>query len=865
MNADGATAPQRLATDQGDPALRLPRWLNPRSIAAAAGGLALLVLGLGAAFVAFEHTEFEEHAEQGVDQLVRLLEDHANRTFSSLDLTLTTLDKTLAASGDPPGSQGALLTRSAHGLPYLRSLSLVDSSGQVLASSSADNLGVQIDLAHVPLPAPRQPERLGGLVPGRDLAEAPAPAPGQAAPYTSSRRNFIPLVRRVSGDPAASLYLVAVLNPDFFPNEQALILDQPHLNAALSSTDGKLLTATEGITRPPGASLADHRFFSDYLPARESGRYTGSGLDGRTVLTAFRVLRHQPLAVIVESDHAVVQAATSRIAGWTGAVCALVLLVIAAAARLAARNLRSHAAVHLALVSTREQRAASERQMRSLVESVQELIFRTDASGTINFINRRWEQLSARPIDSAIGLRFAQLCLPVDRERIDTLFAAPAAGPRAAVRAQVLGRDGMPRTLELSVEPVLGADGSVQGHAGFALDVTERERARNALQAQLDFTALLIEVCPTPLFVKDLQGRFTHVNRAWLELMNLRPQQVLGRQSRDLFTSESDKHEDQDQRALESLAPARYENRLVRGEGDERDTVVTKVGFTDASGLPAGVIGSIIDVTEFRQAERVTAEARDAAERANRAKSDFIATITHELRTPLQAIIGFSELGRDLAEPQPDLQEMFGDIHAGGRRMLTLVNGLLDLAKMESTSTALTLTAVDLGELSALVVRELRPLAESRQLQFELPDASRPLATVADGPRLQQVMRNVLANALRFAPEGSPIEIDARDLGPDGCEWSVRDHGPGIPESERNSIFEAFVQSSRTRSGAGGTGLGLTICQRILRAHGGRIEAYNAPDGGAVFRFWLPARSLPHSTSRSTVTADLDALMATSP
>lgn len=847
-----------------DRRLTLPRWLSTRSIAGVAAALALVVVSLGGAFVTFEHHEKLEHAEQGVEQLARLLEDHGNRTFASLDLTLTTLDEALIASGHHASGHGPLLQHSAGGLPYLRSLSLIDRHGRVLASSVGHNLGAVVDLTRIPLPDTRQVDRLGSLVAGRDLGDAAASA---APPPGGHRRSFIPLVRRATGThpgpDAGPLYLVAVINPDFFPNEQALVLGEPHLNAALSSTGGTLLTATEGIRRAQGTRLGDHRFFTHFLPDHESGGYLGAGLDGTKVITAFRVLRHRPLAVIVESDHAVVAAATTRIAAWTGAVCLAALLLIAAVARVAARSLRSHAAVHVALVSTREEHAASERRMRSLVESVQELIFRTDATGRVSFVNQRWEELSGRSIDSVLGLRFAQLCLPADRPHIDALFAAPARATAEPVVATVLGREGSPRTLEVSVAPVHGADGQIEGYAGFALDVTERQRARDALQAQLDFTARLIEICPTPLFVKDLQGRFINVNRAWLALMNLEPRQVLGRSSNELFAQDAGKHTDHDQVVLASSAPSRYDNHLARADGEERDTVVTKARYTDADGRAAGIIGSIVDVTEFREAERVTAEARDAAERANRAKSDFIATITHELRTPLQAIIGFSELGGDLARPHPELHEMFGDIHAGGQRMLTLVNGLLDLAKMESAGTALTLAAADLGQLTTLVVRELRPLAESRQLRFDLPDAAQPLPAVADGPRIQQVMRNVLANALRFAPQDSAIEIDARDLGPDGIEWSVRDHGPGIPEKERQTIFEAFVQSSRTRSGAGGTGLGLTICHRIMRAHGGRIEAYNAPGGGAVFRLWLPPRELPRprATSRITVTADLDMLL----
>ncbi|MEY2689970.1 MAG: hypothetical protein RL375_4170 [Pseudomonadota bacterium] len=251
--------------------------------------------------------------------------------------------------------------------------------------------------------------------------------------------------------------------------------------------------------------------------------------------------------------------------------------------------------------------------------------------------------------------------------------------------------------------------------------------------------------------------------------------------------------------------------------------------------MPDGhLVGFRIDITDLTRA-------RDAAENANRTKSEFISTISHELRTPLQSVIGFSELGGHFAEGQPQLQEMFQEVHAGGTRMLTLVNGLLDLFKIEGTAGSLTLHRADLAALAADVIREVTPIAERRALRIVKPEPFGPLPAQVDTFRIQQVIRNVLANAMRFAPEGSAIELEARDLGSAGIELCVRDHGPGIPVAELDRIFEPFIQSSRTRDGSGGTGLGLTICRKIMSAHGGTIQAFNADDGGARMIIRLPA------------------------
>ena len=818
----------------------LPGWLSSASVAWMGALLALLAVSLTAGFLWYEQRELDRREVQSGEVLARVLEDHANRTFNTIDIALATLSETVRSSVRTidPIRLGPVLQQAQQGMPFLRSVSLLDAQGRVLASSAIDNVDVVVDLRRVPLPAAGVVDRLGSLVAGRDLAEASGVAGIAAA--IASPRSFVPLVRRATDAPEAGLYLVAVLNPDFFANEYQLTLGDTSRAAALFGIDGVLLTGTDNIRLTPGQSAAGHRFFTDFLPARESGSDIGPGIDGGRVVAAFRTLRKRPVAVLVERDYASVQAELARTAAWVGAACAVALAVVGAMVGTAWRSLRSHEAVHVALQATRERVASSESDLRTLVESVHELIFRTDAQGRVTFLNKRWEQISGRPGAAALGRRLASLCVAADRARIEALFASGAAASETMM-AHIATPQGELRTIEVSVAAVRAADGTVAGFAGLAVDVSERQLARGALEAQLDFTARLLEVSPTPLFVKDERGRFITVNRAWLELMALSREQVIGRDSGDLFGADAPKHSEHDQRLLHSEDRVSYENRLARPDGEVRDTFVTKVRFNRADGTPAGIIGSIIDVTEFREAERSTRDARDAAERANRAKSDFIANISHELRTPLQSIIGFSELGAELARTQPDFHEMFGDIHAGGQRMLTLVNGLLDVSKMESTVGSLTLHRCDLAALAADVVKELRPLAAQRGLELALSGGGRPLAADVDAFRMCQVMRNVLANAMRFAPPASRVEIGFSDRAGDGVEMSVRDHGPGIPIDELETIFDAFVQSSRTRDGSGGTGLGLTICRKIMSAHGGSIDAANAAGGGALIRIRLPA------------------------
>jgi hypothetical protein len=273
-----------------------------------------------------------------------------------------------------------------------------------------------------------------------------------------------------------------------------------------------------------------------------------------------------------------------------------------------------------------------------------------------------------------------------------------------------------------------------------------------------------------------------------------------------------------------------------------RDLTVTKAVVPGTDERPASIVSAFMDVTEFREAERATREARDAAEEASRSKTEFIANISHELRTPLQSILGFSELGQLRSGSQAKLGTMFGDIHAAGQRMLALVNDLLDVSKIESTVGTFHLERIDIRGLVRDVAAELAPLVQARQLQLSLQLSEAPLVAKVDPMRFQQVVRNVLANAVRFSPTGAPLRVQC-DIGDDTrIELAVVDKGPGIPPDELEHIFEAFVQSSKTKDGSGGTGLGLAISRKILQAHGGEICAENNPGGGSTFRIFLPSR-----------------------
>ena len=257
---------------------------------------------------------------------------------------------------------------------------------------------------------------------------------------------------------------------------------------------------------------------------------------------------------------------------------------------------------------------------------------------------------------------------------------------------------------------------------------------------------------------------------------------------------------------------------------------------------------------QLEESQRALMDAKEMAEAANRAKSEFLANMSHELRTPLHGILSFAGFGlkRAATTPPTKVRDYFQQIDQSGRVLLLLLNDLLDLAKWEAGRMPCETRRVDLCGLLATVVDEFLSLTAEKHLtiHFEPPDD--PIDLLLDPNKIMQVLRNLLSNAVKFSPEGGDIEFSLqRDA--QFVVVGIHDHGVGIPEAELETIFDQFVQSSRTKTGAGGTGLGLAICREIVTAHQGRIWAENRPEGGAALFFTLPLQAIDET---GTVSVD---------
>ncbi len=257
-------------------------------------------------------------------------------------------------------------------------------------------------------------------------------------------------------------------------------------------------------------------------------------------------------------------------------------------------------------------------------------------------------------------------------------------------------------------------------------------------------------------------------------------------------------------------------------------------------------------IERFR-AEKKLIKARQEAERANMAKSEFLANMSHELRTPLHSIISFSKMGAQAIDDwtKEEQMENLTLIQQSGDRLLAVLNGILDLSKLESGIMEFDMEENDLKTIVEDTIKQLSSLTQEKNITIDVTDKEFPTIAEFDRQKITQVVWNLLSNAIKFTPEDRKISVIFGNFpleqNVDALSLSIIDEGVGIPDNELDAIFDKFIQSSQTKTGAGGTGLGLAICKEIIEAHHGRIWAENNTNTGAKLTFSIPVKYVEDS------------------
>ena len=353
------------------------------------------------------------------------------------------------------------------------------------------------------------------------------------------------------------------------------------------------------------------------------------------------------------------------------------------------------------------------------------------------------------------------------------------------------------------------------------------------------------------IWTLDLAGRFTYVSPSVEKLRGYTPAEVMRQPMEEALTPASRDIVLEQFKGVMAAIQAGRPIEPFRGEleqpckdGSTVWTEVTTNGIYDAEGACVGILGITRDIRERKRYEHELQRARDIAERANRAKSEFLAHMSHEIRTPMNAVLGLAQV-LDRESLTPNQHDMVGRIQTAGRSLLAILNDILDFSKIEAGQLHIESRPFDLVGALVRVMELMEQTAQAKGLKLSITIPDEPVAPLlGDGLRLEQVLVNLLGNAVKFTARGEvklSLQVLASSTSAVRLRFTVRDQGIGIAPEALARLFTPFTQAEAGISRRfGGTGLGLAICKRLVELMGGTIGAESQVGEGSTFWFELP-------------------------
>jgi len=431
-------------------------------------------------------------------------------------------------------------------------------------------------------------------------------------------------------------------------------------------------------------------------------------------------------------------------------------------------------------------------------------------------------------------------------------------------------KDGSRFPAVVSVTALRDDLGGIIGYLLIGTDNTARKQVE-AEQKQLDqrlrdqqfYTRSLIESNIDALMTTDPAGIITDVNKQMEALTGCTRDELIGAPFKNYFT-DPDRAEAGIKRVLSGSKVTDYE--LTARARDGKETVVSynATTFHDRDRKLQGVFAAARDVTERKRFEHTLQEnnvelerARAAAEKANLAKSDFLSSMSHELRSPLNAILGFAQLiNSDSPPPTPAQAASIDQILHAGWYLLQLINEILDLAQIESGKLALSREPTSLADVMLECQAMIEPQGQKRGITMTFPQSGIPYFVDADRTRLKQVLINLLSNAIKYNQAHGTVIVECTMRTPERVRVSVRDSGAGLPPDMLQQLFQPFNRLGQERSTEEGTGIGLVMSKRLVELMGGMIGVDSTVGVGSVFWFELNATAEPQLGVDTAKTAE---------
>ena len=462
------------------------------------------------------------------------------------------------------------------------------------------------------------------------------------------------------------------------------------------------------------------------------------------------------------------------------------------------------------------------------IVKVNEAICRMLGYSEQEVLAKKWTEL-CHPDDLAVALR-----------KKDDLWGGSVEALNEEMR--YIHRNGTVVWTKSRVSIVKASDGRPLYSVAHVEDITKRRRAEDALRESEDRFRSMADSCPSILWVSDTRGNLEFINKECRQFFGITSSEMKAREWQSVIhPDDAPEYIAAFERAMKEHAPFRADARAHRGDGALRLIGSNAQPRMSPTGEYMGHIGLTADITERKRYEEELIRARRDAEVANLAKSRFLANMSHEIRTPMNGVIGMNQLllETDLTAEQRGYVQV---AQTSGRTLLTLIDDILDLSKIEAGKVTLEKRSMDLRETVADVLLLIQPQSNAKGLQvssFLSPDL--PPLLKGDAHRLRQILTNLMGNAVKFTERGEislNVELVRKGKGELTVRFAITDTGIGMRPDQVDSLFSPFVQAdtSTTRK-YGGTGLGLAISKQLVELMGGKIGVNSREGHGSTLWF----------------------------
>ncbi|MFN8648008.1 MAG: response regulator [Gemmatimonadales bacterium] len=480
----------------------------------------------------------------------------------------------------------------------------------------------------------------------------------------------------------------------------------------------------------------------------------------------------------------------------------------------------------------------SEERFRTLADQAPVLIWMSGPDAACNYVNAEWLRFTGRPLAEELGIGWSEDVHPDDFAASHETFAR-AFADREPFRLEYRLRrhDGEYRWISDHGSPRYLSDGTFAGYVGICTDVTETRRAREVLEHERSILGESIAQAPIAMALLDTDMRYLAWSRQWLRDYGLGERDLRGRSHYEVFPDIPERWKALHRRALAGEALNNPDDLFERATGESTHLRWAMHPWRRTDGAMGGIV-MVTDVID--DLVRARQQAIDSA----RLKSEFLASMSHEIRTPMNGVIGMTGLllSTELTEDQRDCAET---IRSSAEGLLTIINDILDVSKIEAGKLTIEVSPFDLLRACEDVADLLMPRVQEKGLELIVrvpPEV--PRHVVGDAGRVRQVLTNLVGNAVKFTEHGQVMVELAAEPAAQGralLRFTVSDTGIGIPREKQDAIFEQFTQAdASTTRRYGGSGLGLTISRQLVRLMGGSIGVHSDPGQGSSFWFTLP-------------------------